>query len=280
MCHWRRLLVWQGGRGDGRVVCLARSSPAHPPHSLYTHTPLALFKATHSCGNVSIVTPWTLFGQQLGAGIWAEACVRIWACACVAASGSCTEESAHAELEALSFLPHPGDKLREIWGTRDGKCWQLQVLRLKDTPPTHPHTHTYISARTHQFISLHSYFLIPPPSQWRRQSDSSCQRALVLPYNKRWKGVWERAGAQSPPCPCLSPCLGCIREAESPFSIPHPVAHEAPICKNTSNLPKLGYIHFHISSLLLLWYPLVEALTLTQPGGISILATKPKYICS
>lgn len=159
MCHWRRLLVWQGGRGDGRVVCLARSSPAHPPHSLYTHTPLALFKATHSCGNVSIVTPWTLFGKQLGAGIWAEACVRIWACACVAASGSCTEESAHAELEALSFLPHPGDKLREIWGTRDGKCWQLQVLRLKDTPPTHPPTHTHLYICTHTSIHLTPFLL-------------------------------------------------------------------------------------------------------------------------
>lgn len=94
------------GRGDDRVVCLASNSP-RSHHTLYTHTPLALFKATHSCGNVSIVTAWTLYGQQLGAGIWAEELVSIWACArlCVC---------------ACVWLI-----LCRIWTSRDRQRWNL-----------------------------------------------------------------------------------------------------------------------------------------------------------
>lgn len=88
------------GRGDDRVVCLARNSPIAT--TLYIHTPLALFRVTHSCGNVSIVTSWALYGQQLGAGIWAEACADT--SLCVLVSGSSALESAHLELQALTLI--------------------------------------------------------------------------------------------------------------------------------------------------------------------------------
>lgn len=69
------------------MVCLTRgaevitgsSAPLpHPPAvttlCIYTQ-PLPPFRVTHSCGNVSIVAGPALYGQQLGAGILAEAWV-------------------------------------------------------------------------------------------------------------------------------------------------------------------------------------------------------------
>lgn len=131
------------GRGDDRVVCLARNSPIAT--TLYIHTPLALFRVTHSCGNVSIVTSWALYGQQLGAGIWAEACADT--SLCVLVSGSSALESAHLELQALTL----------IWSKLNDRRGEEQVDRKEGEK------HRTVKWKIHYYKSIillfpHSYF--------------------------------------------------------------------------------------------------------------------------
>lgn len=136
---WTSLACLTRGRGDDRVVCLARNSP-HSRHPLYTHTPSALFRATHSCGNVSIVTAWTLYGQQLGAGIWAEAlvciracawlCVEVWVWVCVC--GSSAVESAHVEFRAFRPQLFRSGAKRDKLRVRGQKFGSRGSVRLRD----------------------------------------------------------------------------------------------------------------------------------------------------
>lgn len=114
-------------RGDDRVVCLSANSPCCH-HPLYTQATLASFKAIHSCGNVSIVTASTLYGQQLGVGIWAEALVCMCDCFRLIRCGI-----HQPELEALQpqlLFSTPVTDQQRISGPGTGSR-QFQAGRLK-----------------------------------------------------------------------------------------------------------------------------------------------------
>lgn len=178
-------------------------------------------------------------------------------------SGSSAVESAHQELEALRprlLCSRPVTDEQRI--ARKQK--QSQALSLKEKDCT----------RTH--IMQHHSTLTFLPSQLSNQSDSSCQRALALPYNKRWKGVWERAGAQSPPCPRLSPSLSCIRRPQTPSASPHPVVFKGPIWKNTISLNLYFHIHDLLGHFMMQHAVAQGANTIRSEATIFTVASNPK----
>lgn len=143
-----------------------------------------------------------------------------------------------------SFLPQPGDKLREIYRTGDGKIWQFQVLRLKDEiSPTHMQICIYICTHTSAHLSL---FLTSDIFYHLSKGGKAIRhvREAGVAIQQKVKGSVGKGSCTKPSLP-LSVCRPvsvAYAKPRAPSASPHPATHEAPSCKNTTKQPKPRYM--------------------------------------